>query len=70
MNELEKKVKDLGNIQAATKFDAEKFDNDLANYLNDCMKVWVNNNIEHYIKVSWDSNVGGKNGKSKETSKD
>lgn len=39
MNELEKTVTDLGNIQAKARFDSDKFLNDLNSYLNECMKL-------------------------------
>lgn len=67
MNELNKTVKDLDNIQADVTFYKDKFLNDLSTYLMSCTEVWVNDNLKRYVKVSLPIFEVNKDGKQKET---
>lgn len=67
MNELNKTVKDLDNIQADVTFYKDKFLNDLSTYLMSCTEVWVNDNLKRYVKVSLPIFEVNKNESQKET---
>lgn len=66
MNELNKTVKDLDNIQADVTFHKDKFLNDLSTYLMSCTEVWVNDNLKRYVKVSLPIFEVNKDGNQKE----
>lgn len=67
MNELNKTVKDLDNIQADATFYKDKFLNDLGAYLKSCTEVWVSDNLKRYVEVSLPIFEVNKNGNQKET---